>query len=389
MPTGARDSLDSGSAERAGGGPVRVLVLADSPYAGGITSHILTLAEASRGAPGVDVLLATLPGRRDDRTLIERCAAEGIPLWEVPMRGRLDAGVWRRIRAFVRSEQIDVIHTHNYRASLICAPLAGAIPIVNTCHGQVAEPGARLRVYQRLELFAMRRHAATIACSGFVRDWLIEKGLRADRIHVVPNAVADPLARGQGAAVSREVLGVPEDALLLLYVGRLARGKGLPELTACVRARDDVAAVIVGDGPMRDELEASAAGLPVRFAGRQNDPGPWYAAADVVVLASEMEAMPMTLLEAAAWGRPVAATRAGGIPEIVEDGVTGALVARPEDIGAGVDRLRDSDVRAAVGRAARARWERLFAPERMMARLSAVYAAAAGRGTDRQKRDEA
>lgn len=389
MPTGARDSLDSGSAQTAGGGPVRVLVLADSPYAGGITSHILTLAEASRGAPDLDVRLATLPGRRDDRTLIERCEAGATPLWEIPMRGRLDAGVWGRLRAFVRSEQIDVIHTHNYRASLICAPLAGAIPIVNTCHGQVAEPGARLRLYQRLELFAMRRHAATIACSGFVRDWLIRQGLRADRIHVVPNAVADPLERGAAAAVSREAMGVSEDALLLLYVGRLARGKGLPELIACVRARGDVAAVIVGDGPMRDELEASAAGLPVRFAGRQNDPGPWYAAADVVVLASEMEAMPMTLLEAAAWGRPVAATRAGGIPEVVEDGVTGALAARPEDIGAGVDRLRDPDVRAAMGRAARARWERLFAPERMMARLSAVYAAAAGRGTNRQKRDEA
>ena len=111
---------------------------------------------------------------------------------------------------------------------------------------------------------------------------------------------------------------VKNHALLLEAMARL-RGAGR-----------EVSLTLVGDGPLRSRLveHAQALGVSdcVRFAGRQRDTAAFYRRADIFVLLSTYEGMPMSILEAMAAGLPVVATRAGGVPEIVKDGVNGALV---------------------------------------------------------------
>jgi glycosyltransferase involved in cell wall biosynthesis len=133
----------------------------------------------------------------------------------------------------------------------------------------------------------------------------------------------------------------------------------------------DVHAIFVGDGPCEAELrrEAAQRRLRVSFAGFQEDPSVHIAASDVVCLSSAFEALPMSLIEAAAAGRATVATNVGGTREIVRDGVTG-LVVPARDARALADALarlsHDADLRALMGRRAKKMWEECFSFDAMV-----------------------
>ncbi len=137
---------------------------------------------------------------------------------------------------------------------------------------------------------------------------------------------------------------------------------------------------IVGDGPLRPELEAQAAGLAlgdaVRFAGWSDAMPAWHAAADIVVNSSDSEGTPLVLIEAGATGRPVVATRVGGVADVVIDGETGWLVERDDEaafaerIGRLID---DPAMRSRMGDAAAARSQG-HAAGRLVDEVGALYA---------------
>jgi glycosyltransferase involved in cell wall biosynthesis len=138
--------------------------------------------------------------------------------------------------------------------------------------------------------------------------------------------------------------------------------------------------LLVGDGPLRGELEAIArrAGLAERvvFAGLQQDVRPYYAALDVFLLSSEFEGLPLALLEAMAGGLPVVATAVGGVPEAIESGTHGLLVpfGAPALLSQAVSRLLgDPELRARLGENARERVRRDFSVERMARELETIY----------------
>lgn len=353
----------------------RVLILADAPYVGGITSHILSLCDAFAGRDDFDIVLATLPGRRDDATLLEGARDRGFACRVIPMACAWDVRVLRHIHRLVREEGIALVHTHNYRATLLCAAAVRGVPVVNTCHGPVVEPSARLRAWQRAELYAMRRHRLTIACAEHVRAWLIDQGLDEARLRTAYNGCAPREARG--FSVSRQTLGIAPGCLVALYVGRLVEGKGLEHLIKALAGLHGATALIAGDGPLRPRLDALARqqGADVRFVGKTSDPAPYYRLADAVVLPSRMEALPMTLIEAAAYGRPAIATRAGGIPEVVAEGETGILVdyGNAAQLREALERCREAALREAMGHCARERWRKTFSLERMAEGLAALY----------------
>lgn len=179
-------------------------------------------------------------------------------------------------------------------------------------------------------------------------------------------------------AQARAQLGLREDELVLGSVGRLTDQKGHRYLLEALRRLDrrDVRVLIAGEGPLRDELERLAGGLPVTFLGQRDDVPRLLAALDVFVFPSEFEGLPFTLLEAMAAGVPVVASDVDGNRDAVEDEVTGILVP-PRDPRALADaigrQLERPDERARLGEAGRRRAAEVFSLERMVERTQAVY----------------
>lgn len=352
----------------------RILMLCDSPYVGGVSSHVLSVLEAFGDDARFEFVLATFPGRRTDEFLLDRAKQLGISAHTFPMAWTFDLRVIGAVRNFIEENEIDLIHLHDYRAALICRFAAPNTPTVNTCHGILVAPTLRLRLWQWAKLRAMRTHKRTIACSNFVRNWLIKKGLAPETIQTVYNT-SSPVNSGRSEVPLRA--NIDPNATIVLYVGRLVRGKGIEVLLDALATVQEIAAVIVGDGPLRSYLEMKAKMHEgdVYFAGRVTDPGPYYARADVVVLPSRMEAFPITLVEAAAHGKPVIATNVGGVPEVVRHGETGLLVefGNVAELKHALEHMRDPEERRKMGEAARRAWETRFSPAHLVEAIAKTY----------------
>jgi len=284
-----------------------------------------------------------------------------------------------QLRRYVAENGIRLVHTHNYRATLLARLARLPVPAINTCHGTAAERSLRVKAWQWAELMAARRNRLTIACSDYVRRWLETRGLDGGRIRTIRNGYA-PAADVK--RVTRAEAGVGGSDLLAFYAGRLCDGKGVEYLVEAVSGMAGVTVLVAGDGPLRADLErrAQAMGARVRFLGQIADPGPFYLLADVVVLPSRLEALPMALIEAAAFGRPSIATRVGGVPEVVEHGESGLLADYGDVKGlrGALEQMKDAQMREGMGRRARQIWEERFTPERFARDLAEAYSEAVG-----------
>jgi L-malate glycosyltransferase len=373
-------------AEHPSKGRGRILLLADSPYLGGVSSHIVAIVDAFAGDSRFHFEVASFPGRRDDNTLLELLERRRVPVHVFPMASVFDARVIWHVRRYLEERHIDLVHTHNYRATLIMRCVAGPARVVTTSHGMIVAAPPCLRLWQALALRAMRRHPLTIACSDYVRNWLAERGLSPRRVVTVYNGVQPPLSV---TPIPRGALGLGDDALVALFVGRLAPGKGVEELIAALEEARNWALIVVGDGPLRHDLEQQVreCRADVRFLGQAADPWPYYALADVVVLPSHMEAFPMVLIEAASMGKPALTTQTGGIPEAVVHNESGLLVP-PGDVAAlseALEALRDPAFRVRLGEGARKRWASRFTLGHMGAALAAAYEQVLGQIGDRDE----
>lgn len=355
----------------------RVLLLADNPYLGGITSYILSVLTALRDDERFELVPACFPGQSHDVTLFEKAKHLGIKVHPLPMSGTFDFTVFGTLRKYLVDQRIDLIHAQGYRATLICTRGAGAVPVITTCHGMAVAPTPRLRLWEWARLRAMRKHPLTIACSDFVRQWLLDRRFADARVRTIHSSFALPEDRDADGAVTRSTLGLRDESLAALYIGRLVEGKGIDTFLEAVAGKPHIVPILVGDGPLRPSLEARAEALDLRahFMGDTTEPGAYYELADCVVLPSEMEALPMTLIEAAAYGKPAVATHAGGIPEVVSHGESGLLV-QPGDVGElrkALDRMTAPELRSRMGENAKAIWRDRFAPNRMAEALARAY----------------
>jgi glycosyltransferase involved in cell wall biosynthesis len=299
-------------------------------------------------------------------------------------------GNLRKTVGLLRESRTEVLHLHltgytGGRWALLAARLA-CVPAV-LCTLQIV-PEQRSAFHLRLEWRVLGRSIDWIvAVSEITRQRLVDfLDLPANKVVVVPNAVElDRYA--QPDSLSRiEVLGsvgIPASALVIGSAARLAPQKGLSYLIDAVPeicAREPtVHVVLIGDGPLRAQLEAQADRLGVEdrvhFVGFTKDVPRWLNALDVFVLPSLFEGLPLSILEAMAAGLPVVATAVDGTPEAVDDGVTGILIP-PEDsraIAEAVLRLlQNPKLRTEQGRAARERAGQ-FSLETLAQRISGLY----------------
>ena len=370
-------------AGRAGEGAAvrRVLHVVAPGDVGGLESVVGMLAAGHRRA-GLDVRIAAVLSGGGGDAYVERLRASGVPVTAVRVGGRAylaeRAGVARVLRDF----PAQVVHTHGYRTDVVDAGLgrrAGAATI-STVHGFTG--GSRKnRFNEWVQEWSLRRFDAVVAVAAPIVERLVRRGVPRDRIALLPNAYA-PRADLLSRADARAALGLRADGRVVGWIGRLSHEKG-PDvaLGALARVPDRrVHLSIVGDGSAREALKQSASrsglGDRVRWHGAVPEAARCLRAFDVVLLSSRTEGTPMVLLEALAAGVPVVATRVGGIPAVVDDGIE-ALLAPSEDaeaIAAAIaSTLADPDSAAARASAGRARMARDHDESRWLAAYSRLY----------------
>jgi glycosyltransferase involved in cell wall biosynthesis len=302
-----------------------------------------------------------------------------------------------RLARIIRRTRPHILHTHTAKAGAvgrIAALLAGdARPpiVVHTFHGHVLRGyfgPLRSRAFTLLERFLARETTCLVAVSPQVRDDLVRLGVAPQEKFAVVRLgieLADRVSQDEdGRAATRRMLGIPGDAFTVGWIGRMTGVKRTDDVLLAfrsLRARGvDAKLCLVGDGPDRDRVERRAHELGVMrdtlFLGYQEDVAPYYSAFDAFVLSSGNEGTPVTTIEALAAGRPVVATRVGGVPDVVRDGDDGFLV-EPGDVEAIGERLatlaRDGALRARMGDAGRGRVVSRYAVARLVDDVDRLY----------------
>ena len=341
----------------------------------------LQLARAAR-TRGHDVSFVSPSGG----AFLELVQAGGFGARVVPLDGALDPASLVRLTRVLREERVDVLHTHAHFSLNVLGRLAGRLAGARVvAHMHIANVfragGAARRAQVALDNATARLCAAIVAVSEATRDSLLAQGYPAGVV-VVRNGVA-PSPHVKPVRPS----GVAEGAPLLLHVGRLAPVKGQRELIEALARLDraDAVAVLAGEdleagGAYRRQLEALAdrlgVGARVVFTGYREDVPALLAGADVFVLPSHDEGLPLTVLEAMAAGKPVVATAVGGTSEAVVEAVTGVLVpvGDVDALAGALDALlADPKLARALGVAGRRRVTERFSEQETAERVLALY----------------
>lgn len=267
----------------------------------------------------------------------------------------------------LRRERPDVVHTHMAKAGVLgrIAAAVARVPVrIHTFHGHLLHGyfGAfATRVVVATERLMRRITTHSIVVGSTVHRDLVEARVVDARRSSVINPGIEPFTLADRLE-ARNALGLPVDGDVVMYVGRLAQIKRpdrFLDLADDLAGHGSAMFALVGDGPLGDECRARTARMPNAVAlGWQRDLGTLLAAADVVVLCSDNEGVPLLLIEAAIAGRPVVTTDVGAVRDVVRDGDTGALVPagdRAALAGAVRSLLADPDLRARLGATARDR----------------------------------
>ncbi len=335
----------------------------------------LAIGQRARGHTVRVISLAPAP----DGPIADELREHGIDALRVVKRGGLDPTLVPRLAMALRRHRADVVHTHNPLPLIYGAPaarLAGARAI-HTKHGK--NPGTRGQIWLRRT--AARLVDAFVAVSDTTLAQAREaRDVAGAKLREIPNGIRldryapDPAARAQIRA--ELALG---DAWVIGTVGRLDANKNQALLVRAIAPilSAQLRLVIVGDGPARADVEAAAAGSPhVVLTGRRMDVPRLVHAFDVFALSSISEGLPLVVPEAMAAGLPIVSTAVGGIPSVVEDGVTGLLV--PIDEHALANALavlaKDQPRARAMGAAAREIALARYSADRMVDAYLALYA---------------
>lgn len=296
---------------------------------GGLEAFVLDLSRAY--SANVTSIIVCLRGH--NQVMAE--GVEHVKIVYLDGPDKFSLALVNRLAKLIRSESIEIVHTHNAGPHLYGA-LAGRIcgkPVIHTKHGR-GDPENRRKV-------SLSRMATMLTDRVIAVSYNAE--LVCSEIESVPSAKVKTILNGTDATAFkpqtssgalRRTLAIPIETPIIGIVARLSNVKNHSLLLRSVRELIErgrkAALVVIGDGPLDRELKAEANMLDlnavVHFLGPRTDVTELYPQLDVVVLTSRSEGISLTLLEAMSCERPVIATRVGGNPEVVIDGVTGILV---------------------------------------------------------------
>jgi glycosyltransferase involved in cell wall biosynthesis len=322
---------------------------------------------------GFDVSVMTLDGRG---AYFDELRAAGVPIACAALRHRADpVGLARA--AWLGRSRLSTVVTRGLSAHMVGHVLAQGHRAAHVLtehsiaeHAKFGPP----RRHQQLLIKPIRPRAnCVVAVTASQIEYLVSEGYRRDAICVIPNGVAnDPPVRDREAV--RAELGIARGDFLAVLMAWLRPEKRVPvfieQVADAHSVEPRVTGLVVGDGPDYALVARAAAesGGVVRMLGERADALDIMHAADLVCLTSVAETLPMSVLEAMSLGRPVIATRVGGVPEVVKDGETGILVPPdcPSEVATALVSLARDPARAnELGSAGRARQQRSFSADAM------------------------
>jgi glycosyltransferase involved in cell wall biosynthesis len=306
-----------------------------------------------------------------------------------------------RLWKLIRHEKPQVVEMFTHDSNMLVLPLAwlAGVPVRIPTHHGIIDGFPRWR--ERIHAW-MVNHLSNgiVTVSDLTMKKALEEGIQKDKISVIPNGISPVNLTEAYRSEIRRQIGAGENDVVLLSVGRLVYQKAheylVSAMPAVLKEASNVKAGICGDGLLRAELETQIQSLglekEITLFGMQANVTKYLAAADVFVLPSRWEGLPIALLEAMSAGLPVIATRVEGVDEVVEEGVQGVLV-KPESteelVKAILQLSKDATQRHRMGDAARLRVLERYTVDSMCEQYLTLFEQRLGEGKTREAQNQA
>jgi len=315
------------------------------------------------------------------------------PVEIFPCKGKLDIRTILSIGNVLKTRKIHIVHSHGYKSNLyaLAASVGKNVSLVATCHNWLGDD-RKMRFYARLDKSFLNRFDKVVAVSDSVEQEILKHNIPSAKVLIIPNGIdLDRFnSRNRPDSTKRE-FGIDENFKVIGAVGRLSEEKGhghlLHAAVNVLQKYPNVVFLIVGDGPLRRDLQEQASQLaqrqpnsrfqsPFIFTGVRNDMPEIYSLMDIFVLPSLTEGLPMVLLEAMAAEKPTVVTRVGAVSKVVENGHCGLLI-EPGDIeglsGAIIDLLDNPQKAQHLAQKGYERLRNHFSAQRMAEQYIDVY----------------
>ena len=362
-------------------------------------AHVLQLIDGLN-VGGAEVLLRDLAsgllrrgyqvsvGYSTPGPLVQELENLDISLTRLPRLARVDPFLLARIIRLMRRERPQIVHTHLFKSDFhgrLAAKITGVPIVVSTLHNNDAWAQKKLlgSLYGATARYADR----LIAVSAEVRDFQIRHtGVPAEKIVTIDNGVDLSRFAGQEEKGKklRQNLGIAPSAPLFGIIGRLKPQKDhvtfLKAAAVLLQEQPNARFLIIGDGPLRAELEKMTKAMDLSsaaiFTGLRSDIPALLAAIDVLVLSSQWEGLPVTLLEGMAASRPVVATAVGGVPSVVLPDISAFLVPpeAPQELAQACLKLaKNPELRQRMGQAGYQRVAKKYSLDTMIDKTTAIY----------------
>jgi glycosyltransferase involved in cell wall biosynthesis len=365
---------------------LRVVTLLDYPdISGGGERMAITVAMRLDPSRFESVFCATRSVGKP--TFENDLRAAGVTIMRLERRSRTDLAAWRPLFAYLR-DGVHVLHSHKFGSNVWGTVLGrlARVPVViaheqSWASARSSATGPFVRSAIDREVIA-RGADVFIAVSEADKRRMVEvEGIHPRRLRVIPNAVFAPVPSGHDV---RGELGIPADARVVVTVCQLRPEKAMEVLVEAAGLlrdrRPELRVLVAGEGAERERLESLIEELglaeTVLLLGTRQDVPDVLAAADVAVCCSDFEGTPLSVMEYMGAGLPVVATRVGGLPEVVEDGVQGILI-EPRDPAGLADALarllEHEPLRRRLGDAARIRQRTTFDLDAAVRRIEDLY----------------
>lgn len=373
-----KKALKLGDSPLRGQFPIKIAHIVSSNGIFGAEKVMLNLASQINYNGSKSCIIAIENTHNPHNEVTETAKTWCIPTFNLESRGKIDLRAISRLTNYIKTNNITLLHTHNYKANFIglFAARKAKIPIVATVHGYMYIGNSKkLGFYEALDRFILRYFNKVILVEGSLEKWFKKSKVKYEIINNGIN-IEESLEHSDTKSADQQIV--------IGTISRLKAEKGhkylLEAFARVVKDYGNIQLLIVGEGELGKELEDLALALGIKdkvtFTGYQSDTAKYYRAMNIYVCSSLAENLSISILEAMNFGKAIIATNIGGTPELIKDGNTGILInsKSAEEIYLALLRcIHDPKLRKSLGENARQYAKENYSLEKMVNSYRNIY----------------